>query len=218
VTASSDHASIGNGGSGTLTVAASSSAAAGSYRITVTGTSGSLSHSATLTLTIQAPAPSGVVFSDDAESGMGNWVLASQNANDPQWGIESTSASKSGTHRFRSNAGRNYANNTATYMISKSFSTAGASKVTLSFFYKFQTEDYYDSFYVWASGDDGATWTQIATGSGTSKGWNGWAPQATLDMSAYANKPAVRIAFSLQSDYSVTDWGVGLDDISVTAQ
>ena len=43
-------------------------------------------------------------------------------------------------------------------------------------------------------------------------------PQASLDLSKYAGKSKVRIAFSLQADYSVTDWGVGLDDISVTAQ
>ena len=218
VTATSDHASLSGSGSATLTVAASASAAAGTYSLTVTGASGSLSHSATLSLTVKGSAPKGVVFSDDAESGMGQWTTYSQNARDPQWSIEATSASNSGTHRFRSNAGRNYANNTATFLISKAFSLSGSSKANLSFVYKYATESSFDFFYVWASGDNGATWKQIAYGSGTSQGWNRWAPQANIDLSAFAGSAQVRIAFSLQSDYSVTDWGVGLDDISVTAQ
>ena len=103
-------------------------------------------------------------------------------------------------------------------MISPAFSLAGAARATLKFTYKFAVEDYYDNFYVWASGDDGKSWTQIATGSGVSQGWNQWAPAASLSLNGFAGKAKVRIAFSLQSDYSVTDWGVALDDISVTAQ
>jgi len=89
---------------------------------------------------------------------------------------------------------------------------------TLKFTYKYSTEQYYDNFYVWASGDDGHHWTRLAEGSGQSQGWNHWAPQAVIDLSRFAGKSKVRISFSLQTDYSVTDWGVALDDISVSAQ
>ena len=71
---------------------------------------------------------------------------------------------------------------------SPAFSLEGVRKATLTFFYKFETEQYYDNFYVWASGDDGRHWTKLAAGSGQSQGWNGWAPEATVDMSKFAGK------------------------------
>ena len=214
------NATVHGAGSTDILLSASSSAAAGDSTLTFTGASGGLSHSVSFGLSITAAPPpnTGTVFSDDAEHGNIGWVFTSRHAGDPLWGIETSAASKSGTHRFRSNAGRNYANNTATFMTSPAFSLAGVSKVTLKFTYKFETEDYYDNFYVWASGDDGHHWTKLASGTGRSQGWNGWAPEAVIDLSRFAGKSKVRISFSLQSDGSVTDWGVGLDDISVTAQ
>ena len=219
VSVSFSAATVHGSGSSDVAVSASSSAAAGSYTLTLTGASGSGSHSVTLGVTVKSSNPgNGVVFSDDAEDGNVGWSIGSKYPGDPVWAIETSSASHSGNHRWRSNPGRNYANDTMTWMVSPAFSLAGKSKATLKFTYKFETEDYYDSFYVWASGDDGKTFTKIAEGSGTSQGWNGWAPQGVLDLSKYAGKSKVRIAFTLQSDYSVTDWGVALDDISVTAQ
>lgn len=212
---------LSGAGSSDVAIAASASTAPGSYTLTFAGQSGSASHSVTFGLTVTAAPPpggGGVVFSDDAEHGNIGWLFTSKYEDDPHWAIETSAASHSGNHRFRSNPGRNYVNNTATFMISPAFSLAGTSSATLSFFYKFETEAYYDNFYVWASGDDGNHWSKIAEGSGRSQGWNGWAPQASLDLSKYAAKSKVRIAFSLQSDDSVTGWGVAIDDISVTAQ
>jgi hypothetical protein len=214
VSVSFDHATVHGQGTALVTVATTASAAAGSYSVTLTGTSGSLQHTAALGVTVTAPPPSGVVFSDDAEHGNIGWITSSRHSGDPLWSIEATASG----HRWRSNAGRNYADNTATFLISPSFSLAGATQATLKFLYKFHTETYYDTFYVWASGDNGKSWTQLASGSGVSRGWNQWAPAASIDLSKFAGKAKVRIAFSLQSDYSVTDWGAALDDISVTAQ
>src|SRR5207302_6499042 len=102
VTVSFDHASLTGSGSAQMTVATTASATPGSYPLTVTGTSGSLSHSASYALTVNAqPQNNGVAFSDDAESGMTQWITYSQNPSDPQWSIEKSSASHSGTHRFR---------------------------------------------------------------------------------------------------------------------
>jgi hypothetical protein len=215
VSASFASAIVHGSGSSDLTLAASSSAAAGSYTLTVTGTSGSLSRSATLALTVKAPKPAGVVFFDDVEHGNIGWITYAEHRGDPLWTIEQTAG---GNHRWRSNPGRNYANNTATFLISPAFSLAGYSQATLSFLYKFHVEYYYDNFYVWASGDDGRTWKEIAYGTGASQGWNQWAPPASLSLSEFAGKDKVRIAFSLQSDASITDWGAAVDDISVSAQ
>jgi hypothetical protein len=212
VSASFGSATVHGSGSSDLTVSASSSAAPGNYTLTVNGSSGSLSHDTTLAVTVSAPAPSGVVFFDDVEHGNIGWTTYAKHH---QWAIEQM---PNGDHRWRSNPGRNYANNEASFLISPAFSLAGATKATLVFLYKFHTEDYYDNFYIWASGDDGRSWTQIAVGSGVSQGWNQWAPPASLDLSKFAGKQKVRIAFSLQSDASVTDWGAAIDEIKVTAQ
>jgi len=220
VTVSFGSASVKGSGSSDVAIAVDASAAAGDYSLTFTGQSGSVSHGASFSLTVTSSAPptTGVVFSDDAEHGNIGWTIYEENPKHPVWSIEESAASHSGTHRWRSNKGRNYPNNAANFMISPAFSLEGASSATLAFVYKFETEYYYDNFYVWASGDDGATWKEIASGSGTSQGWNRWAPEASLDLSDFAGASKVRIAFSLQSDASVTDWGAALDDISVTAQ
>ena len=220
VTVSFSQSAVAGAGSVTASIDADASTAAGTYALTFTGASGALSHDAPFALTVTAAPPgnTGTVFFDDAESGMGQWTAYAENPRDPVWAIETTTASKSGNHRFRSNPGRNYPNNTANFMVSKPFSLAGTTSVTLSFFYKFETEATFDTFYIWASGDDGNTWTEVGEGTGRSQGWNHWAPQAVLDLSAFAGASQARIAFSLQSDYSVTDWGVALDDIAVTAQ
>jgi hypothetical protein len=215
------NSTVHGSGSTDVTVTAAGTAVTASSTLTFTGQSTSGSHSVTFAVSVAAAPPpgnGGVVFSDDAENGNIGWLFTSRNPRDPHWSIETSAASHSGAHRFRSNAGRNYANNTATFMISPAFSLAGMSSARLAFFYKFATEDYYDNFFVWASGDDGHHWSRIAEGTGLSQGWSGWAPQASLDLSRYAGKSKVRIAFSLQSDYSITDWGVAIDDISVTAQ
>ena len=219
-----DTATVSGSGSANLTVTASAAAPAGTYAITVTGTTATLSHTAALSLTINRatpppppPAP-GTVFSDDVENGDLGWTAYADNPRDPIWKIEQTAASHSGSHRWRSNPGRNYANNTGSYLISPSFSLAGYASSTLSFFYKFHTEDKFDFFFVWVSTDDGQSWTQVAQGTGVSHGWNGWAPQASIDLTPFVGSGTVRIAYSIQSDGSVTSWGAAVDDILVTAQ
>ena len=213
---------VGGSGSANLTIAADASAAAGSFAITVTGTTASgLSHSASLSVAVSgggSQPPPGTVFFDDVENGNIGWIAYADNPDDPTWEIEETPAAHSGTHRWRSNPGRNYANNTNSVLISPSIDLSSYSSATLAFFYKFHTEQDFDYFYVWASGDDGQTWDPIAQGTGASSGWNGWAPQASVDLSYYAGSGAVRIAFSIQSDESVTDWGAAVDDIGVTVQ
>ena len=156
-----------------------------------------------------------MAFFDDVEHGNIGWQSVARNSSDPHWAIEQTA---SGNHRWRSNPGRNYANNTATFLISPTFDLSAGSQATLSFLYKFHTEANFDFLYVFASGDGGQTWDKIAQGTGASSGWNGWAPPASIDLSPYAGSSTVRIAFSIQSDDSVTSWGAAIDDIKVTVK
>jgi len=202
---------INGSGSTNATVSAAASVAAGTYAVTVSGSSGSLRHTASFSLTVNRPSTSGVAFADDVESGNVGWVTYASNPRDSGWIIEQTS---NGNHRWRSSSG-NYANNAASFLISPAFSLDGAKTAALKFLYKFHTEAQFDFFYVWATADEGKTWTQLAHGTGASRGWNQWAPEASLDMSQFAGKRTVRIAYSVQSDGSVTDWGAAVDNIRV---
>lgn len=74
------------------------------------------------------------------------------------------------------------------------------------------TEAGYDFFYVQASGDAGATWTDLEVIDGASDGW----VQKTWDLSAFAGKKA-QFRFRYATDGGVAEQGVFVDDVVVTA-
>ena len=217
VAASFSSDTITGSGASTLNLAIAAGAAAGTSTITVIGTAGALTHSAPIALQITAAAQAD--FS--VAVAPGSITLTFTGVSGPlshsvTFGLTVTAAPPPNTGTVFSDDAEH--GNMGGVFTSPAFSLEGVRKATLTFFYKFETEQYYDNFYVWASGDDGRHWTKLAAGSGQSQGWNGWAPEATVDMSKFAGKSRVRISFSLQSDNSVTNWGVALDDISVTSQ
>lgn len=84
--------------------------------------------------------------------------------------------------------------------------------VALRFRAFYETEPGLDAFRVWAS-TDGTSWDQIAQYTGWS--WE-YFPEYAIDVSAYAGEPSVYIAFSFESDSSVSDFlGAVVDDVSV---
>jgi hypothetical protein len=54
--------------------------------------------------------------------------------------------------------------------------------------------------------------------SGQSSGYPSWAPQVSLSLTSYVGQTNLKVRFRFTSDTSVSDWGVALDDIVVTAQ
>jgi hypothetical protein len=83
------------------------------------------------------------VFADDVESGSAGWTTAGS-ARGARWAIETTVDSHSGTHRWRSNSGGHYANNTDTALISPVLDLSDASRATLTFLRKFDIEQGFD--------------------------------------------------------------------------
>jgi hypothetical protein len=64
----------------------------------------------------------------------------------------------------------------------------------------------------WVTTDNGLTYTQVASFSGTNTTWT----QATVNLDAFAGHPSVRIVLQLLSNSSVTGDGWYIDDVAVT--
>ncbi len=91
---------------------------------------------------------------------------------------------------------------------------SGLSSVTLTFQHRYDLESGYDFGRVWVTTDNGTTFTQIASFTGTNTAW----AQTTIDLSAFAGRPSVRIVFQLLSDASITRDGWYIDDVLVTGR
>lgn len=188
--------------SGTFTIEATSYAAnaTGGYTIALTCSS--------------APV---TLLSEGAESGAAGWTFTKNSGSG--WSIETTSDSRSGAKRFKTNVGYStYLNGADWSIVSPSFSLVGKSTATLTFYDKYKTESGYDFSRVEISTDGGSTWKQLRAVSGTSSGYPSWAPQVSLNLDTYAGKSNVRIRFRFTSDSSIADWGLAVDDIMVTAR
>jgi Zn-dependent metalloprotease len=188
-------------------------AATGTYKIVATSYDPGSTGSYTVTFSASTGGGS-TVLSEGAESGAPGWTV-STNVNGNNWVIDSTSA-HTGTHEFRSNnAAPLYVNNLDQSLYSPVFSLAGKTSATLTFYFKHRTEVNYDFFNVGFSTDGGATWIGLKHSSGVSSGYPGWAAQARYNLPVGSSNCKVR--FRLLTDPSVTDYGVAVDDILVTA-
>jgi hypothetical protein len=157
------------------------------------------------------------LLSEGAETGATGWTFTKNTGSG--WSIETTTDSRSGAKRFKTNVGfTTYLDGADWSVVSPSFSLAGKTTATLTFYNKYKTESGYDFSRVEISTNGGTTWTQLRSVSGTSSGYPTWAPQVTLSLNAYAGQSNVKLRFRFTSDTTIADWGVGLDDIVVTAQ
>jgi hypothetical protein len=190
----------------------------GSYPLEASASDGTLMHTVALTVNVVAPQPVQTLLFDGAENGIGEWQITTTSGS--SWSIETTSDARTGNARWRTNAGEaTYADSTATFLVSPEVDLSSAGSATLIFADEFQLEDGYDFFSVWATADNGTTWTTLASHTGTSEGFPGWAPVVeALDLAAFVGRPSVRVAFALNADASNDLWGVALDDIEIDAR
>ena len=157
------------------------------------------------TVTITSDDGSTVIFQDNMENGPGNWFPSSP------WAL-TTSAAYSPTHAWTDSPGGNYGNNANVALWSPVLNFSGLSVVTLSFRHRYDLEDTFDFGRVWVTTDNGLTFTQMASYTGVNTNWT----QATINLSAFAGQPSVRIVFQLVSDGSATRDGWYIDDVLVT--
>lgn len=186
-----------------------------SWNVVARNTCGAGPASATRSFTTQAPTQV-TLINEGAESGAPGWSMTVNSGSG--WSIQASDP-RSGTKRFKTNAAYStYLNNADWRLTSPSFSLAGRTSATLTYWFKHDTESGYDYLRVEVSTNGGSSWQQLQQRSGLSSGWSGWAPMATLDLTPYVGSSNVMIRFRFTSDSSVTDWGVAVDDIVVTAQ
>jgi len=155
--------------------------------------------------TIDRPSSIPPAFSDDLESGTGNWTA------DPPWAL-TIADYHSPSHSWTDSPGADYANNvniSVTTSLAINVSTAITVPV-LSFWQKYDVESYFDQAYVQVSNDGGAAWTTLASYSGVNTSWT----QEELNLSSYSGQD-ILIRFRLQTDASVTRGGWYLDDVEV---
>lgn len=139
-----------------------------------------------------------LLFSDNLESGTGNWTPTGT------W-ASTTAQSHSPSHSLTDSPAGDYANYATSYV-----QLNGARMATkLRFWHRYATETGYDYCKVLVSGNGGA-WNMLAQYDGLLATWT----QVTFDLSSYAGQ-TVAIRFQLTSDSSVTDDGWYIDDIEV---
>ncbi|MFL6246492.1 MAG: hypothetical protein ACJ74H_10745 [Thermoanaerobaculia bacterium] len=157
------------------------------------------------------------LISEGAESGATGWTFTKNTGSG--WSIETSTDSHGGAHRFKSNVGfTTYLNSADWSVVSPSFSLAGKTAATLTFYNKYKTESGYDFFRVEVSTNGGTSWTQLRSVSGQSSLYPSWAAQVSLSLNAYAGQSNVKVRFRFTSDSTVADWGVAFDDVVLTAQ
>jgi hypothetical protein len=153
-------------------------------------------------------------FSDGFETGLAQWTASSP------W-ARTTAVKNSGSYAVTDSPSGNYANNANASLTSTTINLAGKTDPYLSFWQHRDLQRRVDWGRVEVSGNNGATWTRLAsyTGSPTpDKGYSAEDQQVLLDLSAFAGNPSVKIRFVLQSDASVTFDGWYIDDVKVVAR
>lgn len=151
------------------------------------------------------------IYSYDFESA-GSWITSGN------FGIntQSTITEHSGTRGLYTQRSGNYVNNvleSSGNATSPVINCAGYFSTKLNFWSYSSFENGYDHGFVYVSGNNGATWTRIEDFSNTEFDWT----LHTFDISAIADGSSqVLVRFTMSSDYSNTDDGWNIDDISIT--
>ncbi|MDI6704503.1 MAG: VWA domain-containing protein [bacterium] len=164
--------------------------------------------------TIDLLSPADIIFSEDFEGGVGNWIVTNE-----VWEVGTPSSgpgsSYSGTNCAGTSLTGNYPDNSNSRLVSPTINlpslSATSDKLTLSFYTWYEMESGYDYGYLQISTDGGSSWITLgASYNGSSNDWL----QTQIDLSTYAEN-SIKIAFYFTSDRSVTYAGWYIDDILI---
>ncbi len=148
------------------------------------------------------------MLSDNAEGGFGQWVTGSGG-----WDVKNTN-SHSPVNSFTDSKTGNYKNNVNNSMtLINPINTSAKDGLILSFWQKYDTQLDKDFCKVEVSSNNGTTWQQAGSYTGTVASVH----EARIDITKYANHSSqVKIRFRLTSDKSGAADGWYVDDITVT--
>lgn len=151
-----------------------------------------------------------IIFSDDAEGGMGNWMTGGSVGG--LWNT-TTSTYRSPTKSFTDSPSGNYAKLCDLRMATVAlFNLTEYTVVHLNFWQRFATQNYHDYCDVEVSTNSGAKWFTVDHYAGSNTAWH----EKTVDLSRWvAGKNNVKIRFRLTSNDTIQDDGWYIDDISL---
>lgn len=150
-----------------------------------------------------------IVFSDDFESGIGNWNV------EGAWGLTSA-VSNSPSNSLTDSPGGNYVANlnvSASLATPLDLSPYPDAEVSFAVIYDIEGGNF-DYCFVEASSDGGATWVELARylGQGNLSPW----VNDTFSMAGFAGEPAVDFRFRFFSDGGFEVDGIYIDDVVIT--
>jgi hypothetical protein len=181
---------------------------------------GSYTRTKSYTLPVGAPT---VLFSDNGESGMGNWTASGG------WAL-TTSTSHSPSNSFADSPTGNYSSSTTRYLtLTQNLNLSGVTAAWLDFWTRWEIEGGWDFAQLEVSTNNGTSWTAIpglyttlGTGQGiqtlNQPGYDG--AQYTfvherMNLAAYAGQAQFKFRFKLRSDSGFNLDGWYVDDIQV---
>ncbi len=146
------------------------------------------------------------IFFDNFENGINGWAFASP------W-TQTTTSSYSPTHSWTDSPNGNYGDGVNLSIKSPAINLSSHTAATLTFWHRYDLERGYDYGQVWATTDDGATWTWLDRFTGTQSAW----VQSAVNLNAFVGRPSVKLAFQLVSDEIISGDGWYIDDVKVTS-
>lgn len=146
-----------------------------------------------------------VVFSDDFESGLGNWT--------GDWAL-TTEASNSPVNSYTDSPGGNYPPaSTLIGAMANGVDLSSYFGATLEFYTKYELETGFDYCYLEASTDGGSNWLLLKTYNG--EGVVTQFTQETIDIGPFAGASDFRIRFRLVTDGAYEVDGMYVDDVTI---
>jgi hypothetical protein len=146
-----------------------------------------------------------ITLNDDAENGIGNWTTQGS------WSLH-TDSYHSPTHSFAYAPYPNNANYSLT--LTTPINAQSVPVCYLNFWNRVSLENGWDFGYVEVSSNNGTTWQQVSSYTGTNNlTWT----QQSFDITSYVNAAAqLKIRFRLTSDGNTLGSGWWVDDIKLT--
>ncbi|MFP4474496.1 MAG: PKD domain-containing protein [Desulfatibacillaceae bacterium] len=142
-------------------------------------------------------------FGDNAESPDAGWTVSGT------W-VRTTEQNHSGSWCWTESPGGDYADGVDSDLVSPTIDLSAATSPVLMFRHRLNTLSG-DYCRVYASGDDGGTWTQLTYYYGDVPDWT----EQVLDLSNYAGNPTVKIRFMFDADAANVADGWYIDDVWV---